>query len=306
MNRLAWLISSVALAVPLTALPAGSTSEAAPAGSADPANARYMLTLTNALPDGRAIDICMNCRAGRFNYGLAFAKRFNTAAHDVDAAGLRQAGDGIRGTLGITITPDAWVPVDGKPVFCTYSIDGTVSGKTVVGSFEGVFGREARVGTLEGSLAPLPAKDRNASVDLWMKLRDGFSVGTNTKNEVSFAFKIRQGKVIGGRVFNNRRGSGWTGTVKEMHVEFDDDVIRVVAETEIEIRGASGRSLTGKKSYRFDLDGELIGNLSFGTFAIAESGTEIKAGRFTGGLNVTRAADATGGDGAPPPFLRQE
>ncbi len=80
-------------------------------------NLRLHLTLEGAMPRGNGgADLTIDVArvAGKWQAGTGKTPEYNQATHEVDASAVKTTGEGISGTMVVTVKPDRWVPKDGK------------------------------------------------------------------------------------------------------------------------------------------------------------------------------------------------
>lgn len=73
---------------------------------------------------GADIDAYLVGADGKLDRGVATARRFNRSVHQVTEGDLVLDGDQLKGKLTLRMTPDAWIPYDGKPRLAWVTIEG--------------------------------------------------------------------------------------------------------------------------------------------------------------------------------------
>jgi hypothetical protein len=256
----------------------------AAAAKPDPAEGIYALVLVNALPGGRPLVVHLDCERGRIAAALATSPTFNKSSHDVDASGLRPGDGRLAGTVNVTVHPDAWVPADGKPIFCAYTIDAAVAGCGVRGTFEGTCGQEVR-GGVWGLLQDRGERPEPARFHLRLEDALGGTVRASYHHRAHASFTLMGGKSYDGRFTEQdqtvplRHFVGWSGTVRDVDVAFDGR--RLTGTIHALVQSARSRSIRcGRHS--FTLDGLVIGKVAAGQFRAHVEGSYVKTRRFVG------------------------
>ncbi len=97
----------------------------------DPANSTWGINLDGIFGEGkkgaaRGLSIYQVFKDGKPVNGLGSARTYNTSLHFVRETDIKldMAAKTIIGTMKILMTPDPWVPVDGKPYELNVKIDG--------------------------------------------------------------------------------------------------------------------------------------------------------------------------------------
>jgi hypothetical protein len=270
-------------------------AEAAP-GEVDPRDGIYALVLVKALEGAKPLTIHLDRKGGAFRYAFATAERFNKMPHDVDVSGLKFEGDTLRGPVRVTVNPDNWNPRDGKPVSCRYTLEATVSGADIRGTFKGVYGAAAASGGLWGLLQNRPRLPDPA----WFHLRledalDGID-GPSYHHRAHASFTLMAGAAYDGQITEYRQrvpishSVGWEGSVESIEATITDGALSATVNTII--RSARGPSISWGP-HAFVLDGHLIGKVAAGRHKTLIEGTHVKSRGFIGTVEAAPEPDMT-------------
>jgi hypothetical protein len=217
-------------------------------GAPDPADALYNLTLQRAIPPYNFLNLFLTTRGGKVLGGFATSPNFNNSIHTLDLSGVRLEGGALRGTLGVTIVPDAWVPKDRKPVACAYALDARMADGEVSGTFTGRFGGSGAAGAIEGGLDPKP--DLKTLSGLTLKVEGG------VYGRAFHSLRYEGGKMVEGRVWNNH--TDLAGTVDKADLDWSDEKIR----GSMTVTVSRGGVVPG--TYTAAVDGILVGTVGAG------------------------------------------
>ncbi len=154
-NVLLLLVAAVAATAP-----AALAADGAPR----PGDATWHIGLVDlwgkdAKGESRRLDIYPVFEGGRWVRAVATARRFNTSVHLVRTSGVKLDGETFAGRLDILVTPDRWVPKDGRPVDLTVDLDGKLvraggGQRLVEGTYRGHLGGQPVAGKLTGGVGP--------------------------------------------------------------------------------------------------------------------------------------------------------
>lgn len=249
-------------------------------------NARdYRLELEKAL-DGRAA-LVVHIRHTGSAVVAAFGEsaKFNKAAHDVDTSGLSISGGKIAGKIKVTVNPDLWVPRDGKPVTCAYTIDAETAKGKVTGAYEGTYSMAKAKGAISGTVLDVrkagPVRFRLAAEnaiagggkrDAWLR-------------RAMITFKIDDGRVSAvGLKCQDSATKMWMAKVARVKVVFDGVALKgsMVAN----VHGDGFKS----GQYMFELDGSVIGDRAGGKCTVSFDGKKIGDRTFVGSVESLAVA----------------
>lgn len=122
----------------------------------NPGDATWHLGLSGLLPageeggDGPGLDIYPVFEGGRWVRAVATSREFNTSMHFVEPD-VTLNGDSLKGTLKIMMTPDRWVPKDGRLIEGEVAIDATLNDQgQLSGTYKGTLGGEPVEGKVHG------------------------------------------------------------------------------------------------------------------------------------------------------------
>jgi hypothetical protein len=234
------------------------------AGAVAPGDALYTLTLHQAIPRHNFINVFLTCRGGMFLGGFATSPNFNNSIHTLDLTGLRLEGDRLRGALGVTIVPDAWIPKDRKPVPCRFELDAAAVDGEVAGRFTGLFGDAKVEGTVEGGCDRKPSLNEIAGLT--------FKVESGVFGRAFITMHYENGKLAKGNVWNNH--SNLKGTVDKADLDWSDERIRGTAVVTVKDGGVQAGTYTCR------IDGVLVGAVGAGAAETVAAEGRQKASTF--------------------------
>ncbi len=239
-----------------------------------PGDSLCYLTLHDAVEDGKFLRLYLSARDGAFTHGFGATPNFNNATHEVDVSGLVLAGAQITGKLRVVVSPDPWVPRDHKPFALSYAIRARITDAEVTGTYTGTArGKEVR-GALDGGFE---AKAEAAVPErIVLKLENALTGGRSWHNRAFFTIEIEDGKIAGGKVWNNH--TDLKGAVDGGSLSLEGETLSGTFEATV---GPSGKVSPGR--YTFTVDGRWVGDVCAGSFVTRLEGRgEVKRGRFWG------------------------
>ncbi len=237
----------------------------------NPGNSIWKLTLQQGVNDGQMINVFVNTRKGKPVSAFAVTPNYNNATHEVDVSGLALRKDKLAGKIDVTVFPDAWVPKDHSKQKASYEIDARLEGAEVMGGYRGEFaGRKVR-GDIEGHLQakPVVGKVTHATI----KPEGGLYDGSQAGYRAFFTFDLEDGRIIGGRVWNNHdkklKGKITGGTFR-----IEDEVLTAEMVATIQ-PGTNAKAGT----YTIRVKGPVMGESSCGS-ATSELGDKTWTSRY--------------------------
>jgi outer membrane protein assembly factor BamB len=126
----------------LRALTPEDNSLAATPPKVDLDTATWELTLKNFFDKHRPLDMILHRKDGQWVDYRVTGMKYNIAWHQADLSGLTVTNGQIAGPVVITVRPDRWIPADRKTNVVDVTIQATVTGRTVTGSYTGTLGGE--------------------------------------------------------------------------------------------------------------------------------------------------------------------
>lgn len=82
----------------------------------------WAVTLDKALPGEKDLVLHVATREGKVLAAFGDAPKYNSFWHEADVSKLTVRDGVFTGPVKVTVTPDPWVPADGKPFTCTYTL----------------------------------------------------------------------------------------------------------------------------------------------------------------------------------------
>ncbi|MFP4054184.1 MAG: hypothetical protein ACLFV7_10020 [Phycisphaerae bacterium] len=121
---------------------------------------QWIITLQSPLPGGKPLRLHLAESTHRVVAAFGTSPKFNSRWHDVTDHKLTLDGGGLEGKLSLTVNPDPWVPKDGKPIACSFTLQGRRKDGTISGTFTGTVGGKEVKGTLTGEPTAAPGDSR--------------------------------------------------------------------------------------------------------------------------------------------------
>lgn len=260
------------LLVVLAMLGAGHQAMAEPAAVPD---TDVSLTLPTTVEE-RPLNVYFAARGGKVVAGGAHG--YNTALHTIDGSGLTVTADTLKGNLKITVTPDAYLPQDKKPLVLEFSIDSTINKSGVKGTYQGtVNGKEVKAEFM-GRLVPPASKLKQAQVSLIMW--GGLAEGPPYLRDAQLDFSLINNAASRAKLaWRKKDRFHWTAVVDSIEAQIEGSKLVGTVEAKV----TSGGEVKGG-SYTFKLDGEVIANFMGGKVKVLLDGKERKEVHFTGKL----------------------
>jgi hypothetical protein len=234
-------------------------------GAPDPGDALYRVTLHRAIPKHNHLNVLFTVREGKILGGFGVSPHFNNAIHGVDFSAVRLESGRLAGPMRVTITPDAWVPRDHKPVPCGYELDAEIVDGELMGRFTGQFGATEVTGSIEGATDPKPAIKQVSKMTL--KVENGVF------GRAFITMHYENGELGESHIWNNH-DRGMKGSVDEADLDCSDERIRGT----LSLR--TGRSQGELPAYTCKVDGVLVGTMGAGTADTATAEGRRKKSTF--------------------------
>ncbi|MFP4052734.1 MAG: hypothetical protein ACLFV7_02600 [Phycisphaerae bacterium] len=188
----------------------------------EPGDAIWKLTLQQGVRPGKMINVFLSTSKGRIGGAFAVTPNFNNATHEVDTGKLKLKDGRLHGPITVTVFPDAWIPKDHKKMSARYTIDARLKDAEVVGRFDGVFGERKVSGDIEGHVESKPKVGKVAKATI--KPEGGLYNGSWSGYRAFFTFELEDGKITGGRVWNNH-DDALKGTVESGTFEIGNEML---------------------------------------------------------------------------------
>lgn len=234
------------------------------------------LVLNGALPDAGNLECYLEFHAGRVVSSFATGPNANNATHVVDAKDLVWSRGRLRGTIGVVLQADPWIPLDHLPVPLMVEVDAAViaAGSAVQGRFTGHRGSLPITGTIDGLFQP--TSPTTPPMRATIKFEDGL-LGAGNKAWFRRAFVgvtlAADGRVTAGKISNNH--STLTGAVESGTFQCGAGQL----EGTVTITARDGNVQPG--NYRFRFKGPLVGTMATGLFELLGDKDEVlKTGSF--------------------------
>lgn len=242
------------------------------------------LFLFGALPSGANLECYLELKNGQVLTGFATGPNANNATHIVDAKNLFLKNGRLKGTMGVVLMADPWVPPDHLPRPMMVQIEAavTASGAAVAGTYNGRYGSEAITGVVGGLFQP--SISASIASKVMIKFEDGL-LGAGDKSWFRRVFVganlDAHGKVIGGKIGNNH--SSLTGTTDSGQFLCPPGRL----EGEVSLSASAGNIQAGK--YRFRFKGSRVGEMATGLFELLGTDNEVlKTGSFWASVDMKR------------------
>jgi hypothetical protein len=245
------LIGTVAVS-----LPAGGEARAAKGKSV------IALTLEGALVGGKTgrapLTIHLDWSPGGAAHAFGTARTFNVTSHEVDASGLKLAGNRLRGEVKVTIHPDNWMPKGRKHVACVYAIDAALDGDTLAGTYKGTYGDAAVSGAAKGRLEGRPKPTEPVRFDFILE-RGMNAESKHWGNRVYASVVIRRGGPVAPKVHSPNNTAYADFTCHVAGVDWKLAGGRLNCTFTVNVTPA-GRKLCSPGKHVIALDGRVIGS----------------------------------------------
>jgi hypothetical protein len=248
----------------------------------DPRDAVYTLVLRRGL--GSRFEGAMDLNAyvdrtpGGFRAeGFGWTPRFNICAYDVDASGLKLAGDKLTGTLKVRMHPEPWTPQGAKVMTGEYRIDATVRGPDVTGTYRGAYGGSGLWGEVVGLVQNRPSVGDTCRV--WLRspkalfghknhswaTRAMFSFLLTGGDRVSdMHVQVPFGKSSFGGAAQDASGCKLTMDAASFRGTMDLEVTKIFPPDAYSKTGYSEKEAGQCARYAYTIDGRRVGNLIAG------------------------------------------
>ncbi|MCC5828571.1 MAG: hypothetical protein JJU36_03910 [Phycisphaeraceae bacterium] len=267
----------------------------------DVAGQVIVLTLEDAVERDRPLRLHLDVTGSRIN--AAFVSGANAVLHDVDARSLTIADRRIEGEIEVTINPDNFVPTDGQPVSCRFTLKVSRAEDGITGEFEGMYGESARKGAVTGQVTPRPDyaesyRLRTRFFGALHRLYVARGPSWRYALDMNLSYRANDGRAVGPRfesiVPDYRRYSAIVEHV-DLSVEGNEFKGEFRARVDYGGQGAARHFRDPIELHTFTLRGKVIGDVVGGTY-------EVKVGEDHKGTNLRFAGSL---DFAPPPDPRQ-
>ncbi len=263
------------------------------------------LVLSDALGEGRDVELFIAWRGGQAVATFSQARKFNGMPHKVVARDVTFAGGKLVGTFAITIPFDGWVPKSGKALELTAAVEAAASadGKTLAGTYK-LTGDEALGGKLTGARELAAVLERPAGGGRNGKLTGAASAPADAKavqrltlhceNAMVFEGKAKPGHARVGMTLSLKDARSFAARVLPRGSMTDTSATICVARHELKL---DGPRLTGRLeavvrgqgksdepvTFMFDLDGMVIAGAVSGSMKITRAGKAMdEPGLYTG------------------------
>lgn len=219
----------------------------------DPGNALWVLDVSNVV-QGSPITLHLAIESGRAV--RCFGTGFNRAVHTVDTSALQVVGNGLRGTIHVTVHPDDWLPPDGKSVDCTLDLEVLVRNDRAGGTFKGTSAGSRIagmiVGTVQRPVTKISGGTIRASIERALK-------ADKNGQRVNLVIPLVDGKAgsVQATAGNSR---WWNAAVKESSL-----VITPESVTGELVLNVTSTSSTSEGTYTLTFNGQVIGSQVAGT-----------------------------------------
>ncbi len=237
----------------------------------EPGEAIWKLTMTHGVSAGRPMNVYVSTADGKVSNAFAVTPNYNNATHEVDTSDLTLKDGRLAGEFDVTIFPDAWIPKDRKKQAASYRITAELTDAEVSGTFVGQFaGRDVK-GRIIGVARNKPKVGEVTRATI--KPEGGLWNGSPSGYRAFFTFDLEDGKITGGRVWNNHdkalKGTIESGTFK---VENETLTATMVARIQPGTSAKPGR-------YTITVAGPVMGTVSCGN-SVSKLGERTWTSRY--------------------------
>jgi hypothetical protein len=222
----------------------------------DPTEAIWKLTLQHGVSKGQPMNVFLSTRDGKLAGAFAVTPNYNNATHEVDASKLKLIDGQLGGNIDVTVFPDAWIPKDHKKQSASYTIRAKLTDAEVTGTFLGEFAGNDVKGQIEGVVRAKPKVGNVTRATI--KPEGGLWNGSWSGYRAFFSFNVKDGKITGGRVWNNH-DKALKGTIEGGTFQVKDETLKATMVAEIQ-PGTSAKP--GK--YTIEVSGPVMGTVSCG------------------------------------------
>jgi len=267
-----------------------------------PQDAFWVLTLGTGGTENRALLLHLDLEGGVVR--AAFVTGFNNMPVEADHSGLKLEGNRLQGAVKFTLVADPWIPRDGKPIPCNYTLDVAAADATAKGAYQGTAGAQACAGTVTGRLEPKPGTQLFRRFKLrcyWPLLRLCGKIGpkgpsgvnANYALDMYLSFNMENGRCSQGAlesiVPDYRR---YCALVEKLQFKLEGSRLTgaVVALVDTGQQGTGAKDAPRRETYTYTYNGWVIGDVAAGMFESKVGELEHKDHRFMGKVSF-----------APPP-----
>ena len=170
---------------------------------ATPEDSTWSIRIHDLWNEGQHVDIYPTFVGGGCERAIATSRKFNTSIHVVETCDIQLEGRRFAGRIDILITPDPWMPKDGRPQQLILDIEGRFHSWdngdfTHQGTYSGMHdGREVS-GKISGGLA---ANETGYANSTWtVDLTPVLPPGAQKRSQIQVSVSLREGKVAGGSI----------------------------------------------------------------------------------------------------------
>ncbi|MFP4434072.1 MAG: hypothetical protein ACOCWV_02785 [Planctomycetota bacterium] len=237
----------------------------------EPGEAIWKLTMTHGVSPGRPMNVFVSTGGGKVTNAFAVTPNYNNATHEVDTSKLTLKDGRLTGEIDVTIFPDAWIPKNHKKQAASYRISAELTDAEVSGTFLGRFaGRDVK-GQIIGVARSKPEVGEITRATI--KPEGGLWNGSWSGYRAFFTFDVEDGKITGGRVWNNH-DKALKGTVESGTFNVKDETLTATMVAEIK-PGTSAKP--GR--YTITVTGPVMGTVSCGN-SVSKLGEKTWTSRY--------------------------
>jgi hypothetical protein len=240
-----------------------------------PSQSIAFVRLHGAMREAMPVILNLSLNDGGPIHGFAWCPGYNHQPHGVDASGLKLAGQQLAGTVRVTITPDCYRPPEHFSM--DFTVDATVSGAEVAGSFAGDDRGHQTKGAITGELRPRKpptvgmANLASAELSLGYCLVGGGAPHQKSANANHAVAKLtfEDGKLTAAHVVHPTDESVYSAKVDSADLKIDGD--RLVGSLVFTI---ASKALS-EGQYHFTFDATISGDALSGFWRAKHKGQDV-------------------------------
>ena len=242
----------------------------------DPANGVWALVLNGGVAaekdgksDNRPLALYLGLTGGVVKQTHSTAPKYNTGRHIAVGEGLSVDAGVLKGRLIVTIFPDAWVPADRKTTTGEYVLDAAAKNGVVTGTYTGTFAGHPVAGTISGTVtARRPVEDMKLSCII----ENGIDNVPSHIARVLFSCRMVKGTIEDARAACYDP-LYWRARIRRPTLTITHESFTATVPASV----ISGRYDDAEGDYVFTIEGQIVGDIVFGTVTRTQDGQALRA-----------------------------